>query len=175
MTGGLEGPLALAAGAATLFVIANAQNIVTLQFRGQTETTTLIGAAVRLYSEHMWAIAALVLFTTVVCPMAQLFAMCYLLAPLNRGVVPPGFARVLRLLVAVMPWGMLEVFVLGSVVSLAKLASVATVVPGLGLWTFGALVVLIAGASTSFDPDQLWWQVEALRAEHRSRASEVGR
>jgi paraquat-inducible protein A len=41
---------------------------------------------------------------------------------------------------------MLEVFVLGLLVALAKLAHMATVTPDIGAWALGALVVLWAAA-----------------------------
>ena len=52
---------------------------------------------------------------------------------------------------------------LGTLVSLAKLAHLAPVVPGIALWSFGALMFLVAAAAASFDSRTLWARVEAAR------------
>ena len=53
------------------------------------------------------------------------------------------------------PWGMIEVFLLGVLVAIVKLSSMATVVPGPALWAFVALTVLLT-AVLSFDPRAFW-------------------
>ena len=69
----------------------------------------------------------------------------------------------LHFIESVKPWGMVEVFVLGVLVSLVKLAHVATVEPGVALFSFGALMALIAAAAAAFDADAAWAQLEAIR------------
>ena len=55
---------------------------------------------------------------------------------------------------------MVEVFLLGTLVSLAKLAHLAHVQPGIALWSFAALMVLLAAAAAAFDPHALWERAE---------------
>jgi paraquat-inducible protein A len=62
----------------------------------------------------------------------------------------------MRSLMAVRPWGMVEVFVLGTLVAVVKLAHLATVVPGVALWSFGALIVVLCVANAGFDVEQAW-------------------
>ena len=50
-----------------------------------------------------------------------------------------------------------------ELVSLAKLAHLASVVPGVALWSFGALMFLVAAAAASFDSHALWARVEEVR------------
>lgn len=158
----LDRPLALALAAVVMFVVANANDILQLQVSGQITSSTLAGAVARLWDQGMWIIALIVALTAMVFPFLQLASMCYLLAPLRNGSIPPGFAVILRMIQALQPWGMLEVFVLGSLVALAKLAKIATVAPGAGLWAFGALILLAAGAAMSFDSEDLWRRMEEL-------------
>jgi len=67
----------------------------------------------------------------------------------------------LRGAVALRPWGMIEVFMLGVLVTLVKLSGVARVIPEVSLFAYGALTVLLA-AVTAFDLRGLWDQVDAL-------------
>ncbi|HYH42600.1 MAG TPA: paraquat-inducible protein A, partial [Burkholderiales bacterium] len=142
--------------AAILFVLANTFPIVGLELQGQTTTATLFGMARTLFEQNMKLLGGLVFFTTIVVPALELTAMAYLLVPLRLGRVPSHLTTALRVLQAVRPWGMTEVFILGLLVSLAKLAGMATVVPGIALWSFGVLLLTIAAAVASFDARMIW-------------------
>jgi paraquat-inducible protein A len=52
------------------------------------------------------------------------------------------------------------VFMLGVLVSLVKLAHIATVIPGVGMWAFFALIVTLAWASSALDPHEVWERLE---------------
>jgi paraquat-inducible protein A len=161
--GGLDRTLAYTLGAAVLFVIANAFPIVGLDAQGHRSSTTLFGTVQTLHDDGMTSVAALVFVTTMLMPAIQIGAMLYMLLPLKLGRVPHGLPAVFRLVQAVRPWGMVEVFMLGTLVALTKLAALASVVPGVALWSFGALMLLFIAAAASFDPHALWARVEAVR------------
>ena len=152
----LDRPLAFTFAAALLFAVANAFPIVSLEVQGLTTTATLTGTATALFNQDMRLLGALVFVTTVVVPAVQLCGMAYLLIPLKAGIVPSGLPLALRILQAVRPWGMIEVFLLGVLVSLVKLAGMASVVPGIALWTFGGVLMMIAAALASFDAQAIW-------------------
>jgi paraquat-inducible protein A len=159
----LERALALTAGAIVLFVIANSFPIIGLQLDGQVIQTTLFNTVRALWDEEMESVAALVFVTTIAMPALQLFAVAYLLLPLRLGYVPAHFTLVFRTLQTVRPWGMVEVFMLGVLVSLVKLAHLAGVVAGIALWSFAALMLVMAGISAVFDARGLWARASALR------------
>ena len=163
----LERTLALTLGAALLFVVANFFPIMGLEVQGVTNATTLFGAVQRLYDQERTAVAGLVLATTIVAPATQLATLIYLLLPLRFNRVPSGFALAFRFIEAIRPWGMIEVFMLGVLVSLVKLAHVASVTPGIALWSFGALMLLLAGGAASFDARDLWHRVEVIKQGRR--------
>jgi paraquat-inducible protein A len=152
----LDRPLGFTLAAAILFVIANAFPIVGLEVWGQGTAATLFGTARALYAQEMKPLAVLVFFTTILVPAVQLAMMAYVLVPLRLGRVPSRLRVALRVLHAVRPWGMVEVFILGVLVALVKLGAVADVVPGTALWSFGALLVMIAAAVASFDTRSIW-------------------
>lgn len=159
----LERTLALTAGAIVLFAIANAFPIVGLGLQGQVIQTTLFHTVQTLWNQDMKSVGMLVFVTTILVPALQLFALTYLLLPLRLGRAPPYFALVFRMLQAVRPWGMVEVFMLGVLVSLVKLAHLAGVVPGIALWSFGALMFSLAAIAAVFDPRDLWARMSLMR------------
>lgn len=158
-----ERTLAFTLAAILLFAIANAFPIVGLKLQGQVLQTTLFNTVRTLYNEDMKSIAALVFVTAMLMPALKLFALTYLFLPLRLGRAAPHFALVFRMMRAVHPWGMVEVFLLGILVSVVKLENLASVVPGIALWSFGALMLLMAALSSVFDPRGLWARLEAAR------------
>ena len=137
------------------FVIAQAFPIVELDANGITSQTTLIGAIIALWGEHMEFVAVLVFCATILFPLGELTALLYVLMPVRAGYVPPGFHVTLRAIQFVRPWGMIEVFMLGVLVTLVKMLSVARVIPEAALFAFGALTLMVA-VVVSFDPRSLW-------------------
>ena len=67
---------------------------------------------------------------------------------------------IFRLLQKIQPWSMMEVFMLGILVSLVKLAKMAEIIPGLALWSFALLILVLAAASAAMDADAVWQRVE---------------
>jgi paraquat-inducible protein A len=161
--GGLDRTLAFSLGAAVLFIIANSFPIVGLEAAGFHSSTTLFGTVRTLYDDDMASVAGLVFVTTILMPGLGIAAFLYLLLPLKLGWVPRGLPAVFRVLHAVRPWGMVEVFMLGTLVALTKLAALASVVPGIALWCFAILMILIAAAAGSFDTHEFWARVEETR------------
>lgn len=157
---GLEQALAFYLGTLILFVIANVYPIVGLTINGEYVQTTLIGAARVMYRDDMVLVAGLVLVTTFAAPLAQILTMIYLLLPAWCGRRPPHVQVIFRSMIMVRPWGMVEVFVLGVLVSLVKLAHLATVIPGVALWGFGGVMILMAAAVSSFDAHEFWARLE---------------
>ena len=47
-------------------------------------------------------------------------------------------------------------------VSVVKLSDMAEIVPGLALWSFGLLILIIAAAEATLDRRRIWLRVEEL-------------
>jgi paraquat-inducible protein A len=112
----------------------------------------------------MTALALLVLVTTLLAPAVQIASILTLLVCLRLRRGQHHFTRLVRLVQAIRDWGMIDVLMLGILVSLVKLAALATVVPGVALWSFAVLLVLLALLSSSFSTRDLWrWSAERYR------------
>lgn len=160
----IERTLALTLAATVLFAVANAFPFLSFDMRGRITETTLLTGVLELYGQGLWEIAGLVALTTVLAPLVQLSLLLHLLLPLHLGREPWRLPGAFRLLRRVQPWSMMEVFLVGILVAVTKLADMASVVPGLALFAFAGLIVVLAGALASFDPEAVWERVEARRA-----------
>ena len=74
--------------------------------------------------------------------------------------LPWKLSRVFRLLLTLRPWGMMEVFMLGILVSVVKLGKMATIVPGVALWSFALLIIVLAAATAALDRRMVWDRLE---------------
>lgn len=152
-------PLALAVAALILFVLSNSFPMVAFTLQGVRETTYLLGGIRELFSEGRIVLAGIVLLTTFVAPLLHIGVLIYLYLPLALDRRPPGFRRAIRMARVVVPWSMLEVFLLGIIVASVKLAEQALIVPGVAAWSLGLLVVLMTVASSYVRPHVLWARV----------------
>ncbi len=142
--------------AAILFIIANAYPILGIEIQGTRNATNLYGAVYSLWTNEMQMISFLVCATTILIPAIELTMMIYLLLPLCLRRKPPGIALNMRILQSLKPWGMIEVFMLGVLVSLVKLNDSFSIIPGVALWAFGGLTLLFAAVAASFNPRDVW-------------------
>lgn len=159
----LERTLALSLAGLVLFVLANWFPFLALKMEAQIHQTNLITGIKVLYTQGMQGLAVVVLFTTILAPLAQLVGMLYLLLPLRHNRVPPKFAPIFRFVRGLETWSMMEVFMLGILVSVVKLAKMAQIVPGIAIFSFFGLIVVLAAATVSLDPHEIWHRWEKLR------------
>jgi len=159
----LDRTLALTVTGLILFSIANAFPLLAFRLQGRETRVTLISGVTDLYQQGMWELSLLVLITTFVVPLLELCILCYVLLPLRINRVPWGLAGVFRLAAGMQPWGMMEVFLIGILVAIVKLGDMAQIVPGLALWSFALLIVILAAAAANLDPQLIWNRVAYRR------------
>jgi paraquat-inducible protein A len=159
----LDHVLAIACAALVLLVVANAFPVLGLDVNGQRRDTTILGAIQALWQAQMQPVAALVLLTTLVTPLLELSAILSLVLPLWLGRRPLAFVAAIRLLKLARTWAMTEVFMLGMLVAMVKLAHFADLLPGIGIWSFGGLMLSLTALAVLTEPRDLWHTWEAAR------------
>jgi paraquat-inducible protein A len=152
----LDRTLSLTIAGLVLFIVANTFPFLAMKSGGLVRETTLITGIKGLHHQGMEALALLVLLTSILVPFVQIAGMLYVLVPLKVNRVPRNLALVYRFLRSVQPWSMMEVFMLGILVSYVKLGKMAKIVPGLALYSFVVLIFVLAGAAASMDPRIVW-------------------
>lgn len=152
--------LAYTIAAVVLFIVANSFPFLGFGFPGEIRDTTLITGSLQLYQDGEILLSLIVLFTSVVAPAVQLLLLLYLLIPLNLGYKPREIPHVLRLILRLGYWSMMDVFMLGILVSAVKLADMATLVTGPAVLAFLALIFMLAGARAAFDSQRVWSMVK---------------
>jgi paraquat-inducible protein A len=177
----LNRTLALTLGAAILYVVANSIPMLGLTVVGRQAATTVLGGALHLWENDQRLVGILVFFTAIVAPALQILFMLGITLGALRERPPRWVGPLLRHHPATRTWSMIEVMMLGVLVALIKIADYATVIPGLALFILWALVFLLAGIQSSFDPRVVWtrivWEDDAVRplpAAGRAAAADAG-
>jgi len=165
----LENSLAFTIASAVFFLLANFYPIIDIELRGNHSAITLYGSTLSLWDQGMPFIATVVFITALLVPACELCMMLFILLPLRFGYNVPGMSLFLRYLQAIKPWGMLEVFMLGILVSLVKLTGNFRVIPGVALWSYAILTFMLAAMTSSFNIRDLW---ERVSVEQRSVVKE---
>ena len=156
----IERTLASALTGLVMIIIANVYPFLSLQSQGTILETNLITGAIILSEQSMAGLALLVLLTSMLLPCALLTALVYVLWPLKCGYCLPARRRMFRLALALRPWSMTEVFLLGILVSVIKLAKLATIIPGVALFAFLVLVFALAAVNTFVNPHTIWEKID---------------
>lgn len=135
--------LALTVAAAIAFAIANVCPVVRISLQGVHNEATLWQSAAALAHGPAALIALPAALAVIVVPFVQIGLLAWILAHARAGRRAPALARAMRILVAIRPWSMVEVGLLGILVAVIKLSGFVQVTPGAGIWATAGLMVFL--------------------------------
>ncbi len=156
--GSLGRTAAFSLAALVFYAPANLYPILRMQLHGAYSESTVWDGGVSLIRHDQLLVGAIVLLASIAIPLVKLIALFLLVVTAKAGSARGRHERtwLFRIIAAIGPWAMLDVFLLAVLVALVKLGELATVLPGPGLFAFAAVVVLTTLASASFDPKLIW-------------------
>jgi len=131
---------------------ANYFPLVVVYREGLHSQATLWSSVHALFTHGQWAVGALVFTTSIFTPFVKLACLFWLSIMAGSGRWRRQRLWAYEVVKLVNPWNMLEVFMVSLVVGIVKFGSVADILPGVGAWSFGALVALTLLAGEAFDP-----------------------
>lgn len=161
---GFERALSFALAGSVFLAISLSFPFLSFSSSGVENVMTLLEASLAIYRQGNPGLAAIVLVSIVILPIALLSAIIALTVPLILGARAPWLPLVGKLLFRLNDWAMVEVFMIGVIVSLVKIAKLATVVLGLSFWGYIAFVVCLTAALSGLDRLQVWQAIEANTA-----------
>lgn len=146
-----------------LMFVVNWFPFLTMDAAGIRTTLNLVSGARALIAEGSPLLGVALALFTIVTPLSLAGGLLYVCAPLLFGRIAPGAIHVAKWLNKTEPWNMIEVFLLGVLVSLLKLNKLADVHFGPGFWAFGAVMLCMAAAIAGIDRDELWDRLEVAK------------
>ncbi|MFZ6657956.1 paraquat-inducible protein A [Undibacterium sp. TJN19] len=152
----LDLALAVAITSVILLLILNSFPLLTLKVQQVSRDTTLFNAALAMWDDGMHIISMLVILTTMLVPALQISVALYILCLLKFGDASRALGAPLRFLQTLRPWSMVEVFMLGLLVSLVKLQNMADIVIGPALWACACIIFVTAALTSILTPRNVW-------------------
>lgn len=127
-----------------------------IQSHGISNETALMSGIIVLYQQGMGLMSLVVLLTCLILPLFSMLTLLYVLVPLRVNRQMPGAAPLFSWSQRLRPWGMMEVYLLAILVSMVKLSELARIIPGPALYSFIALIFVLAASSGSLDSHLVW-------------------
>ena len=159
---GMTRSLAFAIAAGVLLLLSLSFPFLSLKKSGFEQVMTLPSSARALTDGGYPEIAVLVMGPIVAIPGAMVVGLGLLLLSLIQGVRASWLVPLGRALFFLSPWSMVEVFVIGVIVSLVKITSLATVIIGFSFWSYATFALCYTAAFLNVDRVQLWERIEEL-------------
>ncbi len=156
--------LAYAVSALILLVLANSYSFLSFAASGLESVITLRQTPKALWDQGMPEVALLVAAFIIVIPAIVLVLMLLLCIPLNGNRYRPWLVPVAKGVFLMQNWAMVEVFIIGVIVSLVKIMAMATVHIGISFWAYAGFTICFTLAVASLDRYQCWEKIEALGA-----------
>lgn len=158
----IERTLALSLTGLILIVPANLLPMVGIKIFGNSQDGNLWTGVSALFKEDMWAVAVLVLLSSVLLPLVNLGLAFLIGFHLFMHKANNQLARWMHWYEHLNEWAMLEVYALGIIVACVKLAGMAELRFGLGLFAFIGLLIVNAMLSNELDCYFFWQRIAQL-------------
>jgi paraquat-inducible protein A len=148
--------MALTIAALVLLGVMCVSTLMSVETAGITLQADLLSGPEELVQRGMTALAAVVVFVTVVAPFGKLLGTLYVLIGLHLARPPRHLRRIFVLVERLTPWSMVEVFVFGVLVAYVKLGDLVTITLGTGVFALFALTFVMVWADGALDHEAVW-------------------
>jgi len=156
--------LAYAIAGIVLLIMANSYSFLSFSSTGMESVITLRETPGAVWNYGMPIVAILVAAFIIVIPAFILVLLVLLSIPLLEDRYRPWLVPVAKGVFLTHNWAMVEVFIIGVIVSLVKIAAMATVELGVSFWAYAGFTICFTLAMTNLDRHQCWERIEALKS-----------
>ncbi|MGF1726199.1 PqiA/YebS family transporter subunit [Photobacterium nomapromontoriensis] len=163
-------PLSYGVACLVMLVASISFPFMSFSVKGISQSITLMHAAEMLNVFQNSLLAILLLLTVLVLPAFYISSLLYLYYRAGRVItgktakkISSPEKRLCRLMLGVEPWLMVDVFLIGVLVSLVKIASLADIGIGMSFWAFCIYTMLVVKCVSMVDRTWLWLQFIPLQ------------
>lgn len=152
--------LAYSLAALICLTLANLFPFITLSANGLEQTVTLMGSIGILFSASHKLLAGIVFASIVAAPAILLCGIAYVAMSIRLQQELPGARTFLRWALSIAPWNMAEIFLIGILVSLIKIISMADIALGLSFWAYALFTICMVLVTINFDRREVWHMLD---------------
>lgn len=155
----LDKTIAITLSALVLLGISISFPFLSMETRGIENTISLLQSPLSLYQEGYSMIALIVLACVIVLPAIYLLCLLAMLVPVYLFSRQQASVFYAKIVCALLPWIMVDVFVIGVLVALIKLIDQADIVLDIAFWSYIGFTVLFIMITNIVSKRQLWYWV----------------
>jgi paraquat-inducible protein A len=152
----LDHIIALTAAAFVLLVVMCTTTLMSVETAGIKRAANLFSGPEELVRQDMAPLGAVVIFVTVLAPLARLVGTLYVLIRLHERTPPRHLRRVFAVAERLRPWSMIDVFVFGVFVAYVKLGDLVTIGLLTGVYALLALTFVLVWMDSALDREAVW-------------------
>lgn len=115
-----------------------------------------------LVQENYTSLALLLYLSIIIIPAFFLAGILYVYLAIKSGHLFPATRTVMRILLSILPWSMVEIFLIGILVSFIKIISLAEVSLGLSFWAYVLFTLCLTAVVVHLDKHQVWHKIHAI-------------
>jgi paraquat-inducible protein A len=146
-----------------LLIMANSYNFLSFSSSGLESVITLRQTPGAVWQYGMPWVAVMIAAFIIIIPAVILVLLLLLCIPLHEGQYRPWLVPVAKGIFLIQNWSMVEVFIIGVIVSLVKIADMATVELGISFWAYVGFSICFTVAISNLDRYQCWERIDALQ------------
>ncbi|HIF50824.1 MAG TPA: paraquat-inducible protein A [Thiotrichaceae bacterium] len=146
-------------------ILANCHPFLSFNASGLESEMTLAQTALEFYRYGMLDLAIMVGTFIIILPAFLLLLLLGVALSIHLQKPSVWLTPASRLIFLLQSWCMVEVFLIGVIVSIVKISAMATLVIGISFWAYFAFTIVFTLALSSFDRFQSWNKIETLMGE----------
>jgi len=159
---GLAKPLAAVVAGLIFFWPANFMPILQMTILGIESNHTMVGAVRMMAESGMVLVSLMVLFCSVLAPIFEISILGLVLVQVAMGRNIMMLSELFRFYTYLDSWAMLEVYMIGMLVSVIKLIGMATVTPGIGMICFVGMMLSSIASKVTLSQHNVWRKIEII-------------
>ncbi len=152
----LSRTFAFALASLILLAVANSFPFMEFKIAGRSQVAHISTGVTQLFAEGYWELAGMVFFTSILAPIVVVGGLIGVTLPTFLGRRYRWMILLGKLVGKLKVWSMMEVFLLGVIVSAIKLSAMADIVYGPAMAAFGILILTSSAALSTFNPQTFW-------------------
>ncbi len=155
--------LALGIAGLLLYLPAIFLPLMTFKTLGMSDSGNVLDSIMGFFSQGYFFAASIVLISAVIFPLMKLSLLVTISLCIKLQRFPTVLPQLFRLYIHLDEWGMVEVYLLGIMITIIKMYSTVDILYGPGFFSFIGLVLLTMGSSAVLDKTTFWRCLEEQR------------
>jgi paraquat-inducible protein A len=163
----IQGTVALMLAAGALYIPSHILPVLITEELGVVTHNTIIAGMISFWRSGAYPIALVIFAASILIPFLKIAALTWLCMAATGRVhpSPERLVRVYWITELLGRWSMIDIFVVGILVSMLQLGNYMSVLPGPGALAFAGVVVLTMLAAMRFEPRLLWDRLDEMEPE----------